>query len=120
MHRLDEAVTDLAAALTVPPRMPHLWRQLVGERLRTVDEQLRAERAVAQESWLTPRALHLHHERKRLLSRLAVLVATVAESPDLEAVRGAVHRFVQDVEHHHQRVGDLAYDALAMDVGGSE
>jgi len=49
-----------------------------------------------------------------------VLGTLLCESADLEQVRESLARLVLDVRHHHQRVNDLAYDELALDVGGSE
>ena len=39
------------------------------------------------------------------------------EGTELESVRDRFHRLLLDVRHHHQRLNDLAYDALALDVG---
>ena len=49
-----------------------------------------------------------------------MLGTLLADSTDLEQVRDSLCRLMRDVRHHHQRVNDLAYDALALDVGGSE
>ena len=49
-----------------------------------------------------------------------MLGTLLSESTDLEPVRESLSRLALDVRHHHQRVNDLAYDELALDVGGSE
>ena len=42
------------------------------------------------------------------------------EASDLEAVRTHLLRLIPDLHHHQQRMNDLVYDAVGMDVGGSE
>jgi DNA polymerase-3 subunit alpha len=59
-------------------------------------------------------------ERNRLIARISVLAGSLSESADIEPVREALLRVAQDVQHHAQRVSDLMYDAVAMEVGGSE
>jgi hypothetical protein len=122
MHRLVEAVARLGEAVTVTPTLSSRaqpWRRVVRDRLTDVSSELSAESAVAADTWLDARAGHLHRERNRLLAKVAVLLPMV-DHADVDAVRAAVARLAQDLEHHHQRVSDLAYDGVAMEVGGSE
>jgi hypothetical protein len=119
MHRLEEAVALLGAAVAVTPTPEQPWRELVRHRLVEAAAELSEERAVAADTWLDARAGHLHRERNRLLAKVAVL-QPMADTADPDALRAAVARLVQDLEHHHQRVSDLAYDGVAMEVGGSE
>jgi len=120
MQPLEQAVLGLEQALSSPagtgqPR-PHLLRQ----RLEEIRQALHAEHTHTGDLWLSARAGHLHRERNRLLARLQVLSASVSDTADLEPARPVLVRLVQDIEHHRQRVNDLLYDGLAMDVGGSE
>jgi hypothetical protein len=119
MHRLEAELARLDTALTTPARLAEPWRRAVRERLGDVAAELSDERAVAGDTGLDARADHLHRERNRLLARIFVL-GPMVDNGDLDAVRVAVARLVQDVHHHHERVNDLAYDAVAMEVGGSE
>jgi len=119
MQRLEEALARLDTALAAPPTLPQPWRQLVRDRLDDVAAELLDERAVAADTWLDARAGQLLRERNRLLARVAVL-GPLVDNGDPGAVRAAVARLHTDVHHHHQRVSDLAYDAVGMDVGGSE
>jgi len=119
MHRLEETIARLDAAVTAAPTLEHPWREQLQGRLREVAAELSEERAVAAETWLDARAGHLHRERNRLLAKVSVLQPMV-DSAEPDAVRAAVARLVQDLEHHGQRVSDLAYDGVAMEVGGSE
>ena len=42
------------------------------------------------------------------------------ESPDVDGVRDELHRLLVDVTHHVQRLNDLAYDEVELELGGSE
>lgn len=120
MQNFEHAVASLEQALQSPPRLQKSWGHIIGQRTDEVVEALTAESPVAMDSWLTARAGHLERERRRLLTRLVVLRRLLADPADLEQVRESLRRLACDARHHHQRVNDLAYDALALDVGGSE
>src|SRR5690349_9296442 len=114
MQRLEETLDRLDAALTAPAGLPQSWRQLARARLADVSEALTDEQAVAADTWLDARAGQLHRERNRLLARVSVL-GPLVDNGDLDAVRVAAARLLTDVQHHHQRVSDLEYDAVGMD-----
>jgi hypothetical protein len=120
MQRFEHAVEGLEEALKSPPRLQQSWGHIVRRRAAQVAEALTAESPVAVDSWLSARAGQLERERNRLLTRLSVLGTLLAESTDLEKVRDGLCRLVLDVRHHHQRMNDLTYDELALDVGGSD
>src|SRR3954453_2276017 len=120
MQRLDQAVEVLEQLVTSPLRVQQTWRARVRDQLAAICEALSEERTGTSDSWLSARAGHLHRERNRLIARVSVLAGMVAESADVEPVRLALLRVAQDVQHHAQRVSDLMYDAVAMEVGGSE
>jgi hypothetical protein len=44
----------------------------------------------------------------------------VLETPDVEATRLELKRLVIDVNRHVQRLNDIAYDEVEMEIGGSE
>ena len=48
------------------------------------------------------------------------LSAQVLETPDVEATRIELKRLVVDVNRHMQRLNDIAYDEVEMEIGGSE
>lgn len=120
MQHLESVVASLEEALASPPAHQQSWRHLVRQRVAGVQDALTAERATAADTWLVARALRLRRERDRLLARLSVLGATAVEASDLEGVRQSLARVVVDLHHHQQRLNDLAYDAVAMEVGGSD
>lgn len=120
MQRFEVAVDSLEHALLSPPTFQQSWDHIVRQRVAGVADALTAESPVAIDPWLTARASHLDRERDRLLTRLTVLLSRLGEATDVEAVRDSLCQLLRDVRRHHQRVNDLAYDALALDVGGSE
>lgn len=120
MHPLDQAIVSLEQALTSAPRLQTSWRHIVRQRVRGVDEALHRERTVANEPWLDARAGHISRERSRLIARLAALTSPASEHVSPEALRAELARLVHDLHHHRQRVNDLAWDSVALEVGGSE
>ncbi|MDX6324956.1 MAG: hypothetical protein QOK15_1310 [Nocardioidaceae bacterium] len=120
MQRLEQAVTGLEQSLKSSPGWPQSWRFSVRQRLLAVADALYDEAASEGDSGLSAREDGARRERQRLLGQLSVLLPEVAERRDLEVVRRKVLRFVGDVEHHNQRLHDLLYDAVGMEVGGSE
>ena len=59
-------------------------------------------------------------ERNALLDRLTALGPPVLESPEVEQVRVDLKRLLTDIAHHFQRLHDLAYDEVELELGGSE
>lgn len=119
MNGLEHAILGLQQALDAP-RRHHVWRWLVRHRMAGVREKLLADRGRGADAWLAARELSLHHERASLVGRLAVLGPEVLEAPDVEAVRGELLRLVVDLERHQQRLNDLVYDSVSLELGGSE
>ena len=118
MQVLDQAVHTFEQALRIPGQQP--WRAIVRQQLHGLEEALSAEHTATSEAWLHARARHLHHERNRLRRRLDHLRGSLGEASSLEPLRQELVRLLYDIQHHHQRVNDLAYDAVSRDVGGSE
>jgi hypothetical protein len=120
VQRLEQAVTGLEQALMSSPGWPQSWRFSVRQRLLALADALGEESAGSADSGLSAREESLRRERQRLLAQLSLLVPEVAVTRDLEAVRRKGLRFVRDLDHHQQRLHDLLYDAVGMEVGGSE
>jgi hypothetical protein len=96
------------------------WRWSVRQRLVIVRDRLVAERLGAQDGWLAARDGAAYRERADLLTRLAALTPTVLEEQDAERVRVDLKRLVLDIAHHVQRVNDLVYDDVELELGGEE
>lgn len=119
MAGLDHAITGLTQALD-RPRRHQMWRWLVRHRVAGVHEALAGESARATDAWLASRQSTLAREREVLLRKLEHLGSQVLESPDVEPVRGELKRLVGELQRHRQRLNDLLYDTVALELGGSE
>lgn len=120
---LTSALRALAGANEAPGREgPGLgsWRWTMRQRMSAVRDALLEENTGGEDEWLAARGGTAFRERNTLLLRLGTLGTRVLEDPDVGAVRAEVARLVADVTRHVQRVNDLAYDAVEMELGGSE
>ncbi len=120
---MTNAMQGLQQALEAP-RRPGVplgnWRWSVRQRMAALRDALLAETGHGGEGWLAAREIGLLRERNALLGRLSALGPQVLENPDVDAVRTDLHRLLVDVSHHVQRVNDLAYDEVELELGGSE
>jgi hypothetical protein len=120
---LTAALQSLDRALDAP-RRPGIplgnWRWLVRQRMAGVRDALVGEAAGSDDGWLAARGGSAFRERNALLSRLSTLGPQILETPDVEATRIELKRLVMDVQRHVQRVNDLAYDEVELELGGSE
>jgi hypothetical protein len=119
MTGLESAIQGLKQALD-SPRRQHMWRWLVRHRMSAVKEALAPETSRGGDAWLAGRELQLHRERAALLQRLTDLGPAVLESPDTEGVRNELTKLVTSLERYRQRLNDLVYDSVSLELGGSE
>ena len=122
-HGMTPAMQGLAQALEGPrrPGVPEgSWRWGVRQRMGAVRDALLAETPHGSEGWFAARESGLLRERALLLNRLSALGPRVLESTDVEAVRADLLRLLTDIGHHLQRLHDLAYDEVELELGGSE
>ncbi|GAA2140535.1 hypothetical protein GCM10009844_10230 [Nocardioides koreensis] len=120
---LAPALLDLERALHEPGEggAAHgSWRWTVRQRMAAVRDELLGEDERSEDGWLAARSGGILRERDALLARLSALGPQVLESPDVERLRTALTRLLTDIAHHVQRVHDLAYDAVELELGGSE
>lgn len=120
---LTEALHALAAAAKAPRREgapTTSWRWSVRQRMASVRDALMQENSASGDGWLAARGGVAFRERNTLLARLGDLGTQVLEDPDIEHLLADIGRLVTDVSHHLQRVNDLAYDEVEMELGGSE
>jgi hypothetical protein len=96
------------------------WRWQVRRQLVPVRDRLLREHPDRREAWLSARATRALRERDELLARLNGLTSQVMTAPDLADLADRLSRLLVDIEHHHQRVHDLAYDDVELEIGGSE
>jgi hypothetical protein len=96
------------------------WRWSVRRRLVPVRDRLHAEPLHKRDAWLSARAACVVRERDVLLARLNLLSHDVLVSDNVDEVAGRLSRLLVDIEHHRQRLHDLAYDDVEIEIGGSE
>ncbi|MDN5894640.1 MAG: hypothetical protein L0H93_11510 [Nocardioides sp.] len=96
------------------------WRWQARQRLVTIRDDLGSEPAYFSEGWLAARAGAVLRERNVLMSRLMELGPVVLGEGDMDRVRADLRRLLTDLKHHLQRLSDLAYDDVEMEIGGSE
>ena len=116
---LESAISDLQDSLT-GMRSAANWRWLVRQRLSAVRQALSDEHVQAWDGWLAARSGTMERERHQLLARISTVGAGLLDRLDADLVSGEVRRLLNDVEHYRQRVHDLVYDSVALEIGGSE
>lgn len=119
MTQLDHAIAGLEQALA-RPRRHQMWRWLVGHRLLALREALEGEGSRAVDDWLASRENTLVRERDALLLKMDHLAGRIIEVADVDPLRAELQRLVRDLRRHRQRINDLVYDTVALDLGGSE
>ena len=120
---LASAVRALDRALEQPPGTgPDLdrWRHRAQAHLLDLRTALGAEADRDDDGWLAARSGGLQRQRDTLLARSAGLAAAVLGLADVDRLREDLRRFLADVSHHLQRRRDRAYDAVELELGGSE
>jgi hypothetical protein len=115
---LESAISDLQETLS-DARTASNWRWLVRQRLSALKQAL-DESVQTWDGWLTPRSGAMERERRQLLARISAVGAGVLDRLDSDPVTTEIRRVLNDVEHYRQRLHDLVYDSVAMEIGGSE
>jgi hypothetical protein len=96
------------------------WRWTVRQRMAAVRDALAGEAGDPDDGWLAARGGTAFRERNTLLGRMSALGPQVLENPDIERVRAELRRLVADIGRHVQRLNDLVYDDVELELGGSE
>jgi hypothetical protein len=96
------------------------WRWVVRQRMASVRDSLVAEGEHWSDGWLAARGGAILRERNTLLTRLAAMGPSVLETPEVDRIRADLRRLLVDISHHVQRLHDLAYDEVELELGGSE
>lgn len=123
MSGTSTALHRLTVALDAPPLegvQLGNWRWVVRQRMAGVRDALVAEGDHAGDGWLAARRGAALRERSALITRLGALGPDVLESPEVDLVKEELRRLVVDISHHCQRLHDLAYDEVELELGGSE
>jgi hypothetical protein len=96
------------------------WRWTVRQRMAGVRDALAGEAGDPDDGWLAARGGTAFRERNALLRRMSALGPQVLENPDIDRVRAELRRLVRDIARHVQRLNDLVYDDVELELGGSE
>jgi hypothetical protein len=119
MAPLETAVNELREILSVDSAAPD-WRWNVRRRLSDVKDALSGPQARQADAWLAARAQTSNRQRHQLHARATALATGVLDKFDTDRIVTELRRLVSDLEHHVQRVHDLVYDSVSMELGGSE
>ncbi len=123
MTSATAALSDLHRALDAPRGggvSVGNWRWNVRQRMTGVRDVLMRESEHPDDAWLSARRGTALKERRVLLARIGALGPEVLVSADLDRVRDQGLRLLTDISHHLQRMRDLAYDDVELELGGSE
>ncbi len=96
------------------------WRWVVRQRMASVRDSLVAEGEHWSDGWLAARGGAMLRERNTLLTRLAALGPRCSRAPRSTGSATDLKRLLVDISHHLQRLHDLAYDEVELELGGSE
>ncbi len=119
MAPLETAIRELRQILAADCTAPE-WRWNVRRRLSEVKEALSQPQAHQPETWLAARTHLSNRDRFQLHSRVSALSAGVLDKLEAESIVHQVKRLLADLERHVQRVHDLVYDSVSLELGGSE
>ncbi|HET7350510.1 MAG TPA: hypothetical protein VFJ28_06205 [Marmoricola sp.] len=119
MAPLETAIKELRQVLAADTSTPE-WRWLVRGRLSEVKEALADPQVRQWDGWLSARARTTSRERGKLHARVSALAAVILEKLEPDAIQREVSRLVSDLEHYVQKVHDLVYDSVSLELGGSE
>lgn len=116
---LESAISELRQTLG-GSRTATSWRWMMRDQLSAVREALTDERFASWDGWLAARTGSSDRERQQLLARITALGGGLLDRLDTDRAAAEVRRLLNDVEHYRQRVHDLVYDSVSMEIGGSE
>lgn len=117
-ENLSAAIGGLTLAVAAEPDDGWAWR--VRQRMVAVREALLTGTGEWPDGWLAARAGRAVRQRDALLARVRDLGRRVLADPAEPDLRGELLRLIVDLEHHQQRLNDLVWDAVELELGGSE
>jgi hypothetical protein len=120
MATTTAALLELSRALDAPRNDLGAWRWTVRRRLGAVRDVLLREPAARRNAWLSARTVRSARERDALLRRIDRLAKQVLDCEDVAALAAQLSRLNADIARHDQRLHDLAYDDVELEIGGSE
>jgi hypothetical protein len=119
MAPLETAIRDLRRLLGADASAVD-WRWNVRRALSEVKDALDGPESRQAEAWLDAREGSSNRRRCQLQARIGALAAGVLDRLDVEVIQRELGRLQNDLEHHLQRMHDLVYDSVSLELGGSE
>lgn len=119
MAPLETAIRELRQILASDCTAPE-WRWNVRRRLSGVKDALSEPETRPLEAWLAARTQLSNRDRHQLHARVVALSAGVLDKLEADSIIHQVQRLMADLERHVQRVHDLVYDSVSLELGGSE
>jgi hypothetical protein len=116
---LDQAISELAQTLDQNPAAPQ-WRRLVRLRLAAVREALAEESVRFRDGWLSARGSVTEKDRRQWIDRVSALTPRLSARSEPDTSYADTRRLAADLEHYRQRLHDLVYDSVGIELGGSE
>ena len=116
---LESAIAELHETLG-SARTASNWRWLLRQRLSAVKQALTDEDFQSWDGWLAARSGATERERRQLLARVSSVASGLLDRLESDRIASEVRRLLNDIEHYRQRVHDLVYDSVALEIGGSE
>lgn len=117
---LEQAIHDLENAAedtTTASANPGAWRTAVRDRLQRVRVGM-AEPLGSRDGWLVARTQHAERDRCALLERITATATRMSEVRPTTTVLPEIRRLTRDLTHYGQRLRDLDYDAVELELGG--
>lgn len=114
---LTTAIQDLQRVLSSDRGAPY-WSWRLRRQLSVVREELRTDRVRNLDGWLNARACTTDRTRRQLMARISVLISRDLDEDDRAFAVSS--RMLRDLEHFRQRMQDLVYDSVSLEIGGSE
>lgn len=117
---LDQAIHDLeraAADESAAKANPGAWRVALRDRLQRVHAGM-TEPLGSRDGWLVARMQHAERDRCALLDRISATTSRISEARTATTVLPEIRRLSQDLAHYRQRLTDLDYDAVELELGG--
>ena len=119
MTEILQALRELTESVSAATTEDDAWRWRARQQLSKVRELLsQVPNPSAPE--VAARSLATYLQRQNLMARIGALGPRITSSVEVDTVAEDVRRLVSDLVHHVQRVNDLAWDAVELELGGSE
>lgn len=120
IHELEAELASAGDGMQEQSVLGFAVRDRLRDRLNAVMEALSGDRVGDGDGWLAARGRRTDKDRLMLVSRLSAASARMADHAMFAPTATEVRRLTRELDRYLQRVHDLAYDAVELELGGSE